>query len=138
MTREQELLEFVTTALPYVESQEDAGYKSGVIRGLSVRMRKAIEAGDAECVACVNSRSAADCSCLADYLSKEASVAGSHAHGSVDGNATSATDATESLLQSVCELYRIVLNGMTADYEDMCDALKRARLAVKSAGGKDL
>lgn len=113
MTQEQ-VLNLLAEVLPHLECLEEAGYKHGVIADLRKRTRKAIEAAEA----------------------------GSHAHRSEDGNATAAADATDSiqalLLASVRELHEIVFDGMTADHDHMIDALKRARLAVKAAGGKDL
>jgi hypothetical protein len=53
-----------------------------------------------------------------------------------EGNAAAADQITEAfwlLLRSVIELRHIVVEGMTADHDYMCDALKRARQSIDAA-----
>ena len=53
----------------------------------------------------------------------------------IDANA-SLIKAAPDLLAACEELYRIVLNGMTEDYDEMCAALGRTRAAIAKAKGE--
>lgn len=45
--------------------------------------------------------------------------------------------ASPDLYASVVELYQTLLDGMTADYDEMCAQLGRARAAIAKAEGRE-